>query len=172
MSRDLDVFGQESEVLRPEDIVAALDARGLRAEWRIDPFAASLGRAARNRPWRAAQLVLAAEDDGADSVQISNQGYDDTLAASITETYADQITAPIRETLDRLQITYRLSVGWLPDSSREKLFLNLADAVAELTNGIILDNTQNRIYDREAFRSEHSAHLGGKSKPSGRTRRE
>jgi len=167
VSRDIDIFASRASIIPQEEILSALRARGISVQWRTDPFVAAFSRRTRKRPWRASQLVLEGDEGSESTIDITNQPFDGESLSSLKETYSVEINQKALKALEDARVRYQVSAGWTSNRSRERLLINAADALSELGDGVILDNTTNRFYERAAFRSQHLAYF---QKNTGRRR--
>jgi hypothetical protein len=155
MSRDVLVYSEHYQAVGLQDVLAGMQARQVPVEWAPDTFAERFHKPGSAAGWVAGTLMPYGSQDPADEITLSHKVLSDRARRRLLDAYGDAVTSDQRERLARARRSYRISVGWLPRSERERVLVHLADVLAEAAEGLILDLQDDRFYDREQYAALH-----------------
>lgn len=133
MSRDLVVFARKEPGLSPDEILEALGAEGIEAEWRADPAPA-------RAPWRTATVQRSGSDDHVDLTIKGLRDYERTYLRGIER------AGPLLPALAESRSQYTLTIGKPGGAGARTLQEALARAIATLADGVIHDADRDRYY--------------------------
>jgi hypothetical protein len=150
MSHDILVFARKSKPMPIDQVLERLHQRQIPVEWSADAFAEAFRNPSRSGGWVAGTMSLPNREG---AVTMSHEKLKRTAAKGVVSAYKDSLDAAKEEALLRATLLYRLSAGDLPMAPRERLLAGIAEVVAEMTDGLILDTQTNQVYDLSEYRA-------------------
>ncbi len=163
MSRDVNVYARKEATIPIDEILAQMRARGIPVDWKTDPFVEFFTGSHAPGAWTAGYFLPEGSTDTKSQISISTKAIEKGTAERLVAAYKDVITEPQREALFAARTLYQLSAGWVSNEERERILVNLADVLADLGDGLILDTQTNRFYDRTQYRNQFISLFGPKS---------
>ncbi len=154
MSRDVNIYAKKEAIIPVDEILAQMRVRGIPVEWRTDTLVEFFTKSNAPGIWTAGYFLPAGSTDTKSQISISTKALEKGTAERLVSAYKDVITEPQREALLAARTLYQLSVGWVSNGQRERILVNLADVLADLGDGLILDTQTNRFYDRTQYRNQ------------------
>lgn len=156
MSQDYSVYARRDQV-PVRDLIAALAERGMPLEWREDPFFPT----EEGEPWQAAYVAPeGAPESGREEIGVESRPVTDVTREDVLDAYRDALDDAGRAIVEVAPYRYRISAPADLDESRARLLTALIDGIAELGDGVIIDQQTNETYDRAAWRARWPELLG------------
>jgi len=144
VSRDITVYARKKETVSIDEILLAVRARQLPVEWRS-------GSARKSAPtaWRTGDFRVEGR-----SIETYTRPLTKRHVRDASTAYDAVLSESQREALKAAQRAYMLSAsGSSGDDALDRALLHVADVIAELADGIIVDTQANRFYNLTEFRS-------------------
>src|SRR5262245_1085865 len=157
MSRDVSVYTRRSDAIPVEDILAGMRARGAPLVQRPGPLTERPGTS----EWRSRHFYPEGGTDPQGQIAVSTEIFKELFRRSILSSFSERVTPDQRAAIEAAQRAYDLSApsSVAADDPRERVLAALVDTLAELGDGVIIDATTNRVYDRQAYRAAHAGHF-------------
>lgn len=154
MSRDVFVYSQRAAPISVDEMLAQMRARGIPVEWNYQ-FLSEAGRPA---DWTAGYLLP--EGKTRPQVTITREPIEPFVREEILQAYADVLTETQRQALSTAQTRYQISVSHPSAMQSERMLVNLADILAETTDGMILKRDPEQFLNGQEYRFMYSQLLG------------
>jgi hypothetical protein len=149
MARDVVVYTQRATPVAVDEIVDAMRVRGVPVEWRYTLLSE------RNRPvWTAGSILP--EGQSGPQVDVSHEAVEPWLRDEVLPAYADGMSDAHRAAFMNARDAYQLKPAQRPTAGIERLLVTLADSLAEIGDGVILDIGAKRFLDRREYRARHA----------------
>lgn len=151
---ELMIFGKRATRVPIDAILAAVKDRHAQAEW----HPGTTIKPADPESW----YVGAFAQPGASEpeIAVSSTPLEQWARDEAIEAHDEALTPAWRRHVEASRFEYRLRIADNAATTNLRLLVKVADAIAELADGIILDLASERFFDRTAFRAEHAFLFG------------
>jgi hypothetical protein len=146
LSRDIAIYGRRKELVPIPDITERMRERGMAPTWKSNSRRET-------SDWRVGGQFHFAGVEGENDISASAEPLDDAWRESVVTNYAGAIGDAERQSILAAEFIYNLHGPWsTAGDARDRPLLALADSIAELADGVVIDTLSNRVFSRSAFR--------------------
>jgi hypothetical protein len=152
MAHDVVVYTQRATPVTVDEIVGTMRARGVPVEWRYTLLSE------RNQPAWTAGSVLPEGQPGP-QLDVSHEAVEPWMREEVLQAYAGVLSDAHRTAFMTARDAYQLTPVQRPTAELERILVMLADGLAEIGDGVILDIGAKRFFDSREYRARHAGLL-------------
>jgi hypothetical protein len=146
LSRDIAVYGRCKELVSIAGVIEGMSKRGMVTTWKSNSKR-------KTSDWSVGGSVPVCRSGRANDISASAEPLDEAWRQDVVRNYASGIGDAERQSILAAEYIYNLHGPWsTAGGARDHSLLFLADSIAELADGVIIDTLSNRVFSRSAFR--------------------
>jgi hypothetical protein len=154
MERQVTVYARRADPISIGDIQERMRQRALPVEWKPSPLTGALG----TTEWISGTFI--SEEHPNAQVVAGRETLSQGERREALEDQRKALAPQHRDAVLAAESSYSFATDGTDDTFAERMLVHLADIVAELGNGVIVDTVDQASYDHAAFRARHARALG------------
>jgi hypothetical protein len=144
VSRDIYIYARKKETVSIDDILAEMQARGVPVVWR-----SGSAKKTGSTQWRTGDFRV-----GGAVIEAETRPWTQAIVKRALTDYRSVLSDANRDALSATRRGYTLSGSWSSaEDGSDRVLIHMADVIARLGEGIVVDTLNNRFYNLDELRA-------------------